>query len=101
MWTVVETSLFSKLWPNYWNDDERTEFAAFLAEHPYAGDVVPESGGCRKIRWAYGARGKRGGVRVVYFNLLSEGLIVLLLIHAKNALDAVPASVLRKLVKEI
>ncbi len=40
MLTVVETPLFSKLWPAYWTEDERGAFAAFMAEHPDEGDVV-------------------------------------------------------------
>ena len=100
MWTVVETSLFSRLWLLYWTDDERTEFAAFVAEHPYTGKVVRASGGCRKLRWSAGGRGKRGGVRVIYFNRLSEGSIVLVLIHAKSERASVPAHVLRNLAED-
>ena len=50
MFTVVETSLFQRQWPLYWTEDERGSFAAYIAEHPTAGDVVPESGGIRKVR---------------------------------------------------
>ncbi|MDP1696348.1 MAG: hypothetical protein Q8L45_00950 [Xanthomonadaceae bacterium] len=50
MFTVIETPLFAKLWGDYWTEDERTEFAAFLATNPEAGDVIPQSGGCRKVR---------------------------------------------------
>ena len=48
MLTVVETELFQKLWPAYWTEEERGEFASFLSANPTAGDVVPdvpESGG--------------------------------------------------------
>lgn len=48
MHTVVETLLFQRQWPLYWTEDERGAFAAYIAEHPAAGDVVPESGGGRK-----------------------------------------------------
>jgi hypothetical protein len=51
MLTVVETPLFQKQWPLYWSEDELGEFAAYIAEHPDAGAVVPESGGIRKVRW--------------------------------------------------
>ncbi len=40
------------------------EFAVWLAGHPEAGDVVPGSGGIRKVRWARKGQGKRSGVRV-------------------------------------
>jgi hypothetical protein len=41
MFTVVETSLFQKQWPLYWSEEERGEFAAYIAEFPNAGNVVP------------------------------------------------------------
>lgn len=101
MYTVVETPLFSRLWPDYWSEDERSEFAAFLSLNPEAGDVVPGSGGCRKLRWSRAGIGKRGGVRVIYFNRLPDGIIVLLLIYAKSAQDNIPADVLRAIAKEL
>jgi len=45
MFTVVETFVFEKQWPIYWSEDECGEFAAYIAESPNAGDVVPKSGG--------------------------------------------------------
>lgn len=101
MLTVIETPLFAKLWPDYWTDDERTEFAAFLAANPEAGDVIPQAGGCRKVRWSRAGMGKQGGVRVIYFNRLTEGSIVLLVIYAKSAQDNVAADILRRIVKEL
>lgn len=101
MYTVVETPLFSRLWPDYWREDERTEFATFLSLNPEAGDVVPGSGGCRKVRWSRSGMGKRGGVRVIYFNRLADGVIVLLLIYAKSAQDNIPAGALRAIAKEL
>jgi hypothetical protein len=48
----VGVATFQRLWPYYWTEEERGEFAAWLAENPEAGDIVPSSGGCRKVRWA-------------------------------------------------
>jgi len=58
MFTIVETLLFQKQWPLYWSEDERGEFAAHIATFPDAGDVVPESGGIRKVRWRRAGTGK-------------------------------------------
>ncbi len=69
MLTVVETTLFQRQWPSYWTEEERGEFAAYIAEKPTAGDVIPESGGIRKVRWKRAGSGKSGGVRVIYFTL--------------------------------
>lgn len=73
MLTVGETLLFERQWPYYWSEEERGEFAAYIAENPAAGDVVPESGGIRKVRWRQAGSGKSGGVRVIYFTRPTEG----------------------------
>jgi len=64
---------------------------------PDAGDVIPASGGCRKLRWAASGRGKRGGARVIYFLQLSAGEIVLVTMYAKNVQDNINPKVLREL----
>jgi hypothetical protein len=87
MHTVVETLLFQRQWPLYWSEEERGEFAAYIAEHPTAGDVVPGSGGIRKVRWGRAGSGKSGGVRVIYFTRMEEGEIVLLTLYAKSKTD--------------
>ena len=84
MLTVVETLLFERQWPHYWSEEERGEFAAYIAENPAAGDVVPESGGIRKVRWRRAGSGKSGGVRVIYFTRLTEGEVVLLTLYAMS-----------------
>ena len=87
MLTVIETPLFQRQWPLYWTEEERGSFAAYLAEHPDAGDVVPGSGGLRKVRWKRAGSGKSGGVRVIYFTRLTAGEVVLLTLYAKAKLD--------------
>lgn len=99
--TLIETPLFSSLWPDYWTEAERGEFCSFLAREPDAGDVIPGSGGCRKIRWTRAGIGKRGGVRVIYYLRRQDGLIWLLLIYAKSAKGNVPPHILREIRKEI
>jgi hypothetical protein len=99
--TIIESPLFSKLWPDYWAEDERGEFAAYIANHPDAGDVIPGTGGCRKIRWSRSGSGKRGGVRVIYTARLKSGAIVLLVIYAKSAQENIPAHILRQIAEEM
>lgn len=101
MLTVIETPLFTSLWSDYWSEDERGEFASWLAENPETGDVVPKSGGVRKIRWSRKGTGKRGGVRVIYYNRLANGEIWLLLIYAKNKHENIPAHVLKAIKEEL
>ena len=101
MLTIIESPLFTQLWSDYWSDQEHDEFAVYLASNPEAGDVVPGSGGCRKIRWSRPGTGKRGGVRVIYTVRLKRGSIVLLTIYAKSAQDNIPAHILRKIAEEL
>jgi len=75
MFTVVESQNFSRIWPDYWTEDELGKFTVFIANNPDAGEVVPGSGGVRKIRWSARGKGKRGGVRVIYYNNLPSGKI--------------------------
>ncbi|MFI0398517.1 MAG: transcriptional regulator [Thiolinea sp.] len=101
MLTIIETPLFTSLWPDYWSEDERGQFATWLATHPDSGDVIPKSGGVRKVRWSREGMGKRGGVRVIYYNQLANGEIWLLLIYAKNRHDNIPAHVLKAIKEEL
>ena len=97
MLTVVETVLFQRQWPLYWTEEQRGEFASFIAEHPAAGDVVPGSGGIRKVRWSRTGSGKSGGVRVIYFARNAEGEIVLLTLYAKAKTDNLTGAKLKEI----
>jgi hypothetical protein len=101
MYTVIETPLFQRLAEDHWSEEERSAFVSFIAAHPEAGDVVPGSGGVRKIRWSMAGHGKRGGVRVIYFNRLSAGEIWLLLLYRKSKAENIPAHILRQIKEEI
>jgi len=100
MHTVSETEIFQKYAASVWSDDERTEFINWIAANPLAGDVVPGSQGCRKVRWSRSGMGKRGGARVIYFNALEER-IWLLIVYAKAKFDNLPAEFLAKLKQEV
>ena len=97
MFTVVETLLFQKQWPIYWTEEERGEFATYIAEYPEAGDVVPESGGIRKVRWRRAGSGKSGGVRVIYFMRTAEEEVVLLTLYVKSKTDNITGAKLKEI----
>ncbi|NYT79623.1 type II toxin-antitoxin system RelE/ParE family toxin [Alcaligenaceae bacterium] len=97
MLTVVETLIFQRQWPLYWTEEERGEFAAYIAEHPTAGDVVPGSGGIRKVRWSRFGSGKSGGVRVIYFIRTLEGEVVLLTLYAKAKTNNITGAKLKEI----
>jgi len=94
--TVAETAVFQRYADQIWNDAERTEFVTWIAYHPTAGDVIPGSGGCRKVRWSRAGQGKRGGVRVIYFKAADE-TIWLLIAYTKAKFDKLPTSFLAEL----
>lgn len=73
MLEFIETPLFSRVVERYLSDDDYAELQVYLSEHPEAGDVIRASGGVRKLRWAVQGRGKRGGVRIIYYLKLAQG----------------------------
>jgi hypothetical protein len=97
MLTVVESPLFQKLWPLYWDEEERAEFAVYLAGHPQAGDVIRGSGGVRKIRWSRPGVGKSSGVRVVYLLRVKEDEVYLLTLFAKSVQASLSSAVLKEI----
>lgn len=99
----VESRLFSKKLSAYLADDEYRALQAFLLETPDAGDVIKGSGGVRKLRWSVEGRGKRGGIRVIYYLELAQSRFLLLTLYAKNELeDLTPQEIklLKKIVEE-
>ena len=100
MHTVSETEVFQRYAASVWSESEHIEFINWIAANPLAGDVVPGSNGCRKVRWSRSGMGKRGGVRVIYFNEL-EGHTWLLIVYAKAKFDNLPVEFLAKLRSEV
>ena len=101
MLSFIESKLFTRLVSDYLTDDEYSQLQTALAQAPERGAVVAGSGGVRKLRWAQPGRGKRGGIRVIYYAKVSEGVIWMLTIYAKNEEQSIPAHVLRKIKEEI
>jgi hypothetical protein len=97
MLTVVESPIFQKLWPRYWDEEERAEFAVFIAAEPLAGSVIRGSGGIRKIRWSREGTGKSGGVRIVYLTRNEAGEIYLLTLYAKSESENISLSALKEI----
>lgn len=81
--SVVETHMFLRAAEKIWREDELSALIDHVATHPEAGDVIPGTGGVRKLRWGRAGTGKRGGVRVIYFYHNADMPVYLLLAYAK------------------
>lgn len=96
MRTVIETPTFQKQAASLWSDEEREAFIDFIAANPDAGDVIPDADGARKVRWQRPGIGKRGGARVIYFHLVSNQVVLLVMAYAKAKIKNVKAKDIKR-----
>jgi hypothetical protein len=82
--TVVETDQFLKDANLLMSESKRAQLVAFVGANPEAGEIIPETGGVRKIRWALAGTGKRGGARAIYYFHSERMPVFLLTVYAKN-----------------
>jgi hypothetical protein len=82
----IEAPVFTQLLGRYLADDEYRRLQLYLALDPEAGDIIPGTAGCRKMRWANRRRGKgkRGGLRVIYYYVIADLQIWLLTLYDKD-----------------
>lgn len=97
----VETHVFSRQRRQHLDDQQFGTIQNMLLEKPAAGDRIPGTGGLRKLRWRAEGRGKRGGVRVIYFYLEARQVILLLLLYPKNVRDDLSPEQKRKLIEVV
>lgn len=83
----IETPIFTEDLKKLLSDEEYMQFQAFLADNPNAGDVIQHTGGLRKIRWLARGKGKRSGIRVIYYHVTAASQIRLLYIYCKGIQD--------------
>jgi hypothetical protein len=83
----IESPVFTHQVQELLTDEEYAEFQQYLALNPHAGPVIEATGGLRKIRWTVAGRGKRGGVRVIYFHVSAQAQVRMLLIYRKGVKD--------------
>jgi len=100
----IETSTFTRQVTQLLSDEEYRQMQNSLMEDPGRGDLIKGSGGIRKLRHAVQGRGKRGGVRAIYYWLKDDGRIYMLVIYPKSTKDDLShqeLAILRELVKEL
>jgi mRNA-degrading endonuclease RelE of RelBE toxin-antitoxin system len=97
----IETTTFTKLVHEYLSDEEFAGLQHYLLNRPNVGAVIPGSGGVRKLRWSLEGKGKRGGLRVIYYWRVSEDEIWLITLYAKNEASTISPQILKKIAEEI
>ncbi len=93
----IETPIFTRALRETLSDEEYSTLQLRLIVDPEAGDLIPGSGGLRKIRVSSGGKGKRGGARVIYFLHPASQQCFLLLIYKKSALENPSLGQLKKI----
>ncbi len=99
---IVETRAFTNRVRDLLSDEDYRQLQLALAARPTAGTVIPGAGGLRKLRWSVAGRGKRGGVRVIYFWHPASERLLMLFAFAKNEradLSAEQKRLLRRVVE--
>lgn len=99
MFTFIESSSFERTRPLYFDEAEFSELQQFMIRNPEAGEVVPGSGGVRKLRWRRRGMGKRGGLRIIHFVRYEPNEFWMLALYAKAKQDDVPAHILMQLLE--
>ena len=104
MITVAETESFQRKVAKLLSFQEKEDLIAYLSENPSVGDLIQGTGGIRKLRWARGAKGKSGGVRVLYYFYSEIMPLYLLAVFGKNEKSNITfeeKNLLSKAVKEL
>lgn len=85
----VETPVFTRQIVELMADSEYASLQTALVLQPEMGDLIPGTGGLRKVRWSERSRerGKRGGVRIIYYWFQRDEIIYLLLGYSKTERD--------------
>ena len=92
----IETTIFTRLVQDLLTDDEYRALQTALILQPDLGPVIPGGGGLRKIRWTAGGKGKRGGVRVIYY-LATFDRILMVYVYSKGKQDDLTPDQLKRL----
>jgi len=100
MLILVESPLFSDRVLDYLDDTEYAKLQVTLLDRTGAGVLIPKSGGIRKLRWAAKGKGKRGGLRVIYYWQKAEDEVWMLTLYAKNEEQNIPVQTLKAILAE-
>jgi hypothetical protein len=97
LFTFIESSAFARSLGVYLDDEEYAGLQQFMIANPEAGSIVRGSGGVRKLRWSRPGKGKRGGLRVIYFLRPAAREFWMLALYAKTRQENIPGHILKQL----
>jgi mRNA-degrading endonuclease RelE of RelBE toxin-antitoxin system len=83
----IESPIFTADVQELLGDEDYAALQQHLVTQPQAGNVIAGTGGLRKIRWTSVGRGKRGGTRVIYYYLVAQAQMRMILIYRKGIKD--------------
>lgn len=101
---IVETPAYLRAVEDFWDSETQSEFKNFIGVNFLLGDIIPDTGGLRKIRWQGSGKGKRGGARIIYYFYDEDHPIYLLFAYTKNIqtdLNDHEKKILRNLVQQL
>ena len=101
---IVETPAYLRAVADFWDSETQSEFKNFIGVNFLLGDIIPDTGGLRKIRWQGSGRGKRGGARIIYYFHDEDHPIYLLFAYTKDIqadLNDHEKKILRNLVQQL
>ena len=100
---IIESSIFTNQISDLLDDEDYSVFQEYLCKHPNSGDIIPGTGGLRKIRCALPGRGKKGSARIIYYWFDNKNQIYMLFAYPKNKqVDLTPQqkNILMQYIKE-
>ena len=97
----IESPVFTRSLRRHLDDEQYRALQLALALRPAQGALIPGGGGLRKLRWSAEGRGKRGGVRTIYYWAVEEYLCYMLYVYAKNEQGDVSPTQLRALARVV
>lgn len=93
----VESNIFTALVAGILEDDEHLQLQSYLIKHPAGGVLIPGGHGLRKLRWKTTGKGKRGGIRLIYYLYSSANTIFMVYLFRKSEKSDLTPSQLRLL----
>lgn len=100
---VIQTTVFEKVIGRFISDEEYRHLEATIVQYPEKGDIIPGSGGIRKLRWKRQGLGRRGGLRIIYYWITEDYQILMLYAYPKSQQEDLTkdqVKELKKLVQE-